>query len=267
MPLTQLVKVSRETTAPIITHYNLFRSIEINGQASAGHGSGQAIAAMQKIASQVNPPGVGYDWSGLSLDEIQSGGQTALIFALGIVFVFLVLAAKYESFTDPLIILIAVPLAILGAILGLRLRGFQSDVFAQVGYVMLIGLATKNGILIVEFANQLRARGMSIAEAARSAAEIRLRPILMTSLAFTFGVVPLVIASGAGSAARRSLGTAVFGGMIVSTVLSLFIIPVLYVVIESFKERRQLRRRPLDGDGATHDGIATVEIAPPLTKA
>ncbi|MBV9971703.1 MAG: efflux RND transporter permease subunit, partial [Candidatus Eremiobacteraeota bacterium] len=163
--------------------------------------------------------------------------------------------------------LIAVPLAILGAILGLRLRGFQSDVFAQVGYVMLIGLATKNGILIVEFANQLRARGASIVDAARSAAEIRLRPILMTSLAFTFGVVPLVIASGAGSAARRSLGTAVFGGMIVSTVLSLFIIPVLYVVIETFKERRQMRRRPFDGDGATTDGIATVEVAPPLTKA
>ncbi len=267
MPLTQLVKVTRENTAPNITHYNLFRSIEINGQASAGHGSGQAISAMQRIASQVNPTGVGYEWSGLSLDEIQSGGQTALIFALGIVFVFLVLSAKYESFTDPLVILIAVPLAILGALLGLKLRGFQSDVFAQVGYVMLIGLATKNGILIVEFANQLRSRGASIAEAARSAAEIRLRPILMTSLAFTFGVVPLVLASGAGSAARRSLGTAVFGGMIVSTVLSLFIIPVLYVVIETFKERRALRRANVTGDGAATDGIAAVEITPPLTKA
>jgi len=267
MPLTQLVKVTRETTAPIITHYNLFRSIEINGQASPGHGSGQAIAAMQKIASQVNPPGVGYEWSGLSLDEIQAGSQTILIFALGIVFVFLVLSAKYESFTDPLVILIAVPLAIFGALLGLKLRGLQSDVFAQVGYVMLVGLATKNGILIVEFANQLRARGASIAEAARSAAEIRLRPILMTSLAFTFGVIPLVVATGAGSAARRSLGTAVFGGMIVSTFLSLFIIPVLYVVIESFKERRQLRRSPLALDGATTDGVSAVEVAPPLANA
>ena len=266
MPLTQLVKVTRETTAPIITHYNLFRSIEINGQASAGHGSGQAIVAMQKIASQVNPPGIGYEWSGLSLDEIQSGNQTIMIFALGIVFVFLVLSAKYESFTDPLVILFAVPLAIFGALLGLKLRGFQSDVFAQVGYVMLIGLATKNGILIVEFANQLRARGASIVEAARSAAEIRLRPILMTSLAFTFGVVPLVLATGAGSAARRSLGTAVFGGMIVSTLLSLFIIPVLYVVIETAKERRQRARAPISGDGEARGGVAIEAPISPVPK-
>ncbi|PZR56098.1 MAG: hydrophobe/amphiphile efflux-1 family RND transporter [Candidatus Meridianibacter frigidus] len=241
MPLTQLVSVSEEKTAPIIDHYNLYRSIELNGTAAGGHGSGQAISAMQQLAERLNPPGVGYEWSGLSLDEIQSGNQTLIIFFLGIVFVFLVLSAKYESFTDPLVILLAVPLAILGALLGLRVRGLQSDVFAQVGYVMLVGLASKNGILIVEFANQLRARGADIVSAVITAAETRLRPILMTSLAFTLGVFPLVLATGAGSAARRSLGTAVFGGMIVSTLLSLFIIPVLYVIIEVAKERA---RRP-----------------------
>ncbi len=237
--LTELVKQSRQQTAPIITHYNLFRSIEINGQANFGYGSGQAIQAMQNIAKQIDPPNVGYEWSGLSLDEIQSGRQTALIFLLGIIVVFLVLVAKYESFTDPLIILLAVPLAILGALIGIHLRGLQSDVFAQVGYVMLVGLASKNGILIVEFANQLRAQGNDIVTAVRRAAETRLRPILMTSIAFTLGVVPLVLATGAGSATRHSLGTTVFGGMIVSTILNLALIPVLYVIIETVKEKHR----------------------------
>lgn len=264
MPVTQLATVSRELAAPVITHYNLYRSIEINGQASSGHGSGQAIVAMQSIARKIDPPGVSYEWSGLSLDEIQSGSQTALIFGLGIVFVFLVLAAKYESFTDPLVILLAVPMAILGALLALKIAGLQSDVFAQVGYVMLIGLASKNGILIVEFANQLRERGADIVTAAKQAAETRLRPILMTSLAFTLGVVPLVLATGAGSAARHSLGTAVFGGMIVSTFLSLFIVPVLYVLIETAKDRVRPPGRRFKGNG---NGAFSGEVAPLQTTA
>ena len=265
MPLTQLVSVSQEKTAPIINHYNLFRSIEINGAAAPGHGSGQAIVAMQNLAAKVDPPGVGYEWSGLSLDEIESGNQTMMIFALGIIFVFLVLSAKYESFTDPLVILFAVPLAIFGALLGLKLRGLQSDVFAQVGYVMLVGLASKNGILIVEFANQLRAKGADIVSAVRTAAETRLRPILMTSLAFTFGVVPLVLATGAGSAARHSLGTAVFGGMIVSTLLNLFVIPVLYVLIETAKDRMRPpgRRFPGNGHGSA-ENVGAIATEPDL---
>ncbi|MDP9017630.1 MAG: multidrug efflux RND transporter permease subunit [Candidatus Eremiobacteraeota bacterium] len=250
MPLTQLVTIEREKSASIITHYNLFRSIELNGQASPGHGSGQAIVAMQDLAKKLNPPGIGFEWSGLSLDELESGNQTAIIFALGLVFVFLVLAAKYESFTDPFVILLAVPMALLGALIGLKLAGLQSDVFAQVGYVMLIGLASKNGILIVEFANQLRERGADIVTAAKQSAETRLRPILMTSLAFTLGVVPLVFATGAGSAARHSLGTAVFGGMIVSTFLSLFIVPVLYVAIETAKDRMRPPGRRFKSNGA-----------------
>jgi HAE1 family hydrophobic/amphiphilic exporter-1 len=239
MPLTQLITTQKQQTAPIISHYNLFRSIEIDGQPNTGYGSGQAITQMQNIAAKIMPSGVGYEWSGLSLDQIQSGSQTAIVFFLGIVFVFLVLAAQYESFTDPLIILLAFPVAVLGALLALKLRGIQSDVYAQVGFVMLIGLASKNAILIVEFANQLRRRGHDIHSAVRTAAETRLRPILMTSLSFSLGVLPLVLSFGAGSASRHSLGTTVFGGMLLSTVLNLFVVPVLYVIVETFKERRK----------------------------
>jgi len=173
----------------------------------------------------------------LSLEQLNAGNQTLLIFALGVLFVYLVLAAQYESFALPLIILLAVPLAIEGALLAQSVRGQANDVFCQIGLVMLVGLASKNAILIVEFAEQLRGRGMTVADAAVESARIRLRPILMTSLAFILGVLPLVFASGAGRNARHSLGTAVFGGMLFSTVLNLFFIPVLYVLVETFRER------------------------------
>jgi HAE1 family hydrophobic/amphiphilic exporter-1 len=245
MPLTELVKTQMVKTSPEIDHYNLFRSILLSGQPAPGYGSGQALDEMKAIGQKVLPPGISYAWSGISLEEIQSGAQAATIFALGLVFVFLVLAAQYESFTDPLIILISVPLAMLGALLGLKVRGFQSDVFAQVGFVMLIGLASKNAILIVEFANQLQEQGKDPVSAVREAAMTRLRPILMTSIAFILGIVPLVVATGAGSAARNSLGTAVFGGMILSTVLNLFVVPVVYVFVEHGR-----RKRTPPGNGA-----------------
>ncbi|MGH7727710.1 MAG: efflux RND transporter permease subunit, partial [Vulcanimicrobiaceae bacterium] len=248
MPLDTLLRTSMGKTAPVISHYNLFRSIELSGQPGQGYGSGTAIAEMEKLAKKVDPAGVGYEWSGISLDEIQSGSQSALIFALGIIVVFLVLAAQYESWTDPLVILMSVPLAILGALLAIDGRdiaavflpqvGFVvSDVYAQVGFVMLIGLASKNAILIVEFANQLREQGLDTIAAARRAAETRLRPILMTSLAFILGILPLVFASGAGSASRHSLGTPIFGGMILSSILNLFLVPVIYVLVVSVRER------------------------------
>jgi HAE1 family hydrophobic/amphiphilic exporter-1 len=270
VPLSSLVDARVERTAPVITHYNLFRSIELNGQPSPGHGSGDAIKAMTQIAKQVNPSGVSYEWSGISLDQIQSGSQSALIFALGIIVVFLVLAALYESWTDPFIILLCVPLAILGALGAMIARtmlasiipfiGFVlSDVYAQVGYVMLIGLASKNGILIVEFANQLRAQGLSPVAAAKQAAETRFRPIVMTSLAFILGILPLVLASGAGSASRHSLGTPVFGGMILSSVLNLFIVPVFYVLVVTLSEGR--KKRGPGADGTPHDS-APAELAP-----
>ncbi len=255
VPLSTLVTATTERTAPVITHYDMFRAIEINGQPSPGHGSGDAIEAMDKIGSQVDPPGVSHEWSGISREEIESGSQSALIFALGIVVVFLVLAAQYESWTDPFIILLCVPLAILGAVGAMLVRsmlasvlpfvGFVlSDVYAQVGFVMLIGLASKNGILIVEFANQLREQGLSPVAAAMQAAETRFRPILMTSLAFILGILPLVFASGAGSASRHSLGTPVFGGMILSTVLNLFVVPIFYVIVVTLRERGKPRPGP-----------------------
>ena len=242
IPLSNLVKVVPATGAQTITHYNLFRAIEINGGPAPGSSSGEAIQAMEQLSQQVLPNGLGFEWSGISLEELQSGGQAPIIFALGLVFVFLVLAAQYENFVDPLIIMLSVPLAILGAMLAQSLRGLPNDVYCQVGLVMLIGLASKNAILIVEFANQLREQGLSITKAAVEASQERLRPILMTALAFILGVVPLVTAEGAGAASRQSLGTAVFGGMVVATVLSLFVVPVLYIVIGTIRLRLQKLR-------------------------
>jgi len=237
IPLSNLVKVTPTTGAQTINHYNLFRSIEINGAAAPGSSSGDAIQAMEKVAAEVLPPGFGYEWSGTSLEEIQSGGQAPLIFGLGIVFVFLVLAAQYESYIDPIIILLAVPLAIFGALLAQSMRGLSNDVYCQIGLVMLIGLASKNAILIVEFANQLHEKGLSITKAAIEASEERLRPILMTAFSTLLGIFPLAIATGAGAGSRQSLGTAVFGGMLVATFLSLFVVPVLYIVIKTLSDR------------------------------
>jgi HAE1 family hydrophobic/amphiphilic exporter-1 len=202
------------------------------------------MQAMAQISQQVLPASLGYEWSGISLEEQQSGGQAPIIFGLGLVFVFLVLAAQYENYVDPLIIMLSVPLAIFGALTAQSLRGLPNDVYCQVGLVMLIGLASKNAILIVEFANQLREQGLSITKAAVEASQQRLRPILMTALSTLLGIFPLVIAVGAGAASRQSLGTAVFGGMLVATFLSLFVVPVLYIVIGTIRDRMKPRRRP-----------------------
>jgi HAE1 family hydrophobic/amphiphilic exporter-1 len=246
IPLEALVKVTPITSAQIIRHYNLFRAAEINGQGAPGVSSGQALEAMEALASQNLPQGMSAEWTGISLEQKESGGQTLIIFAMGLIFVFLVLAAQYESFSLPFVVILSVPLAILGA-LGLQLaRGLANDVFCQVGLVMLVGLASKNAILIVEFAEQLREQGKNAVEAAIAAAEVRLRPILMTSIAFLLGVVPLMLATGAGSAARNSLGTAIFGGMLVSTVVNLIFIPGLYVLVQ--KLRGEARRTEEDVD-------------------
>ncbi len=242
VPLENLLSIS-ETAAPqVISHYNLFRSAEITGTPAPGFSSGQAIDFMQRLAARVLPQGYNYEWSGISLEELQSGRTTLILFGLGTIVVYLTLSAQYESFVLPFIILLAVPMALLGALSAQWLRGLQNDVYCQVGLVMLVGLASKNAILIVEFAEQLRERGMTILDAAVEAARIRLRPILMTSFAFILGVVPLVTASGAGENGRHSVGTTVFGGMIMSTLLNLFFIPVLYLLIEGFRERRRLRK-------------------------
>jgi HAE1 family hydrophobic/amphiphilic exporter-1 len=233
VPLSAVVR-TQETTAPaVINHFNLFRSAEVTGAALPGVSSGEAIAEMERIARDTLPQGYDFAWAGLSLEEVKSGSQAAYLFALSIVLVYLVLAAQYESWILPFIILLGVPLAVFGALSAQLIRGFSNDVFCQVGLIMLIGLAAKNSILIVEFAEQLRAQGRSIVEAAIESARIRLRPILMTSLAFILGVLPLAYATGAGAGARNSVGTAVAGGMIASTFLSVIFIPVLYVIIRT----------------------------------
>jgi hydrophobic/amphiphilic exporter-1 (mainly G- bacteria), HAE1 family len=235
VPLDNLISITQTATPQVISHYNLFRSAEIDGSPAPGYSSGQAIAAMEQLAAKM-PQGFSYSWTGLSLEELQSGGISLILFGLGSLVVYLTLSAQYESFVLPFIVLLAVPMALLGALGAQWFRGLQNDILCQVGLVMLIGLASKNAILIVEFSEQLRERGVPLMESAIEAATIRLRPILMTSLAFILGVVPLVFASGAGKNGRHSVGTTVFGGMIMSTVLNLFFIPVLYLIVEGWRE-------------------------------
>jgi hydrophobic/amphiphilic exporter-1 (mainly G- bacteria), HAE1 family len=233
--IENLLDATPTLSAPLITHYNLFRSVEINGNPAPGYSSGQAIEAMEQLSGKLLAPGMKFSWSAMSLEEIEAGGSAVLIFALGLVFVFLVLSAQYESYTDPVIILFSVPPAVLGALSGQWLRGLENDVFCQIGLVMLVGLASKNAILIVEFANHLlKDEKLSFGEAAVKASSLRLRPILMTSLAFVVGLLPLVFAHGAGSHSRQSLGTAVCAGMVVSTIISLYLVPVIFVLVKSF---------------------------------
>jgi HAE1 family hydrophobic/amphiphilic exporter-1 len=255
VPLSSIVNVSRGIGAPAITHYNLDRSVEIQGSEAPGHSSGQAIAALQKLTTTLLPSRYHYAWTGISLEETQSSATTIMIFALALLVVYLVLAALYESLGDPLVILLSVPAALLGAVGALMVRQFTSDVYAQIGYVMLIGLAAKNAILIVEFANAERAKGAKVADAVIAAAQTRLRPILMTSVAFIAGLLPLVFASGAGSASRQSLGTAVVGGMIVSTVLNLIVVPAMYLIIDEIGARlAAFGRRSRDNAKLATDG-------------
>ena len=237
IPLDNLVTVNESSGPPVISHYNLFRAVEIDGSPAPGYSSGQGITGMEDLAKKVMMPGMRYEWTGLTLDEIESGGRATLIFGLGLLVVYLTLSALYESFALPFIILLAVPMAVLGALGLVSLRGLSNDVYCQIGLVMLIGLSAKNSILIVEFAEQLRRKGRSIAEAAIEAAELRLRPILMTSFAFILGVMPLVFATGAGALGRRSVGTTIVGGMVLSTVLNLIFIPVLYVILSRLLRR------------------------------
>jgi len=241
--LDNLVTI-KETSAPqVIYHYNLFRSAEIDGSAAPGYSSSVGLTQMVKLAKKFMLQGMQYSWTGLSLEEIESAGKAVLIFGLGLIVVYLTLSALYESFALPFIILLAVPMAVLGALGAVVMRGMANDVYCQIGLVMLIGLSAKNSILIVEFAEQIRQRGKTIFEAAIEAAELRLRPILMTSFAFILGVLPLYFATGAGALGRRSVGTVIVGGMLVSTVLNLFFIPALYVILETLLGKLSPKKR------------------------
>ncbi len=245
VPLAQFVTL-HEVAGPLnIQHYNLYESAQIMGGPAKGYSGGQAVRMLSELAkTELDPHGWGWSWTGTVYQQLQAGSASIMIFGFSLIIVFLVLAALYESWTMPFIILLTVPLAVLGAVLALQWRGIALDVYGQIGLLMLVGLAAKNAILIVEFAKGLREEGAGIVEAAMEAARLRLRPILMTAFAFILGVMPLVVAGGPGANARHSIGTTVLGGMIASTLLSLLIVPVFFVVVETLRSR--LGRRDAD---------------------
>ncbi|AMN40197.1 efflux RND transporter permease subunit [Rhodoplanes sp. Z2-YC6860] len=248
VPLSTLGSLKPIVGPETVSHYNNYASAVINGTPAPGFSSGQAIAAMERAAAIALPRDFSFEWTGITFQELKAGSIATVVFALAIVFVFLILAAQYESWSMPFMVLLAVPLALFGALAALWIRGLQIDVYSQIGFVMLIGLAAKNAILIVEFAKHLRESGMGIVEAAMEAGRLRLRPILMTAFAFILGVVPLMLATGAGAASRQSIGTTVFGGMLAATVLTLLMVPVFYALIERAREARETR------SGSPHDG-------------
>src|SRR5580765_7011849 len=233
VPMSTISTINMTTGPDILQRYNMFRTAEINGANGPGISTGEALDVMEGLATQDLPQGYGFEWTSIAYQEKQAGGTQGPIFGMAMVFVFLVLAAQYESWAVPFSVLLGLPICVLGALIGVKARGLENNVYVQIGIVALIGLAAKNAILIVEFAKEYHEKGMSLAAAATEGAKLRFRPIMMTALAFILGVVPLVIASGAGAAARVSIGIAVFAGMVMASTVGLFFIPMLYVVIQS----------------------------------
>jgi HAE1 family hydrophobic/amphiphilic exporter-1 len=237
-PLASLVTIKRVSGPEYTNRFNLYRSIQINGSPAPGFSSGQAMAAMEQVSNEVLPAGFGYAWSDMSYQEKKAEGGQAMVFAMSFVFVFLILVALYESWSLPFSVLLSVPVAVLGAYGGLLLRKFDNNVFAQIGLIMLIGLTAKNAILIVEFAVLEHSKGKQIVDAALEGARLRLRPILMTSFAFILGCVPLWTAKGAGAIGRKVLGSSVIMGMSAATILGIFLVPVLFVVVERVAKKK-----------------------------
>lgn len=252
VPLGALVKVSFETGPQNLTHYNMYRSINVNGTAAPGYSSGQAMQAMDEISTRVLPASktYGYDWSGMSYQERLAGNMTIYVFTFAIVAVYLFLCAQFESWVLPIMILIPVPLVMMGALVGQLITGIENNLFAQVGLILLIGMSTKNAILIIEFCKEQRESGMSIVESAISAAHLRFRPIMMTIISFLLGTLPLAMATGAGAMSMRSIGVVIVGGMIAATFVSTLLVPVIYVLLETLREKfvsveEEIRNREL----------------------
>jgi len=243
VPLGSLVDVSENNGPLVLTRYNMYPAATINGSAAPGTSSGQAIDIMQGLAARELPPALAYEWTDMSYLELQAGNTALNLFACAVVAVFLVLAAQYESWSLPLAVILVVPMCLLSAVAGVRIAQMDINIFVQVGFVVLVGLASKNAILIVEFAKHQREQGLSPREAALAACRLRLRPIVMTSVAFILGVVPLLIGRGAGAEMRRALGTAVFAGMIGVTLFGLFLTPVFFNVIDWLGGTRLFRSR------------------------
>jgi HAE1 family hydrophobic/amphiphilic exporter-1 len=236
VPLGTFATVRKSFGPQIVNRYNLYPSASVTGEPAQGYSSGDSLVLMEQIAAANLPATMGYEWTGMSYQEKRVGNEAILIFVMAVLLVYLVLAAQYESWLVPIAVILVVPLGLLGAIAAVSMLGMDNNLYTQIGIVLIIALASKNAILIVEFARDIRLRGRGIREAAVEAARLRFRPILMTSFAFILGVLPLVLAQGAGAAGQRALGTAVFGGMIASTVLSVFFVPVFYVVFQGISE-------------------------------
>jgi HAE1 family hydrophobic/amphiphilic exporter-1 len=239
VPLGALIDVQPALGADLVTRYNLYPAAAVFGAAAPGFSSGQALTLMEQVAENTLPSGMSFDWTAISYQEKLVGNQAYFIYALSILLVYLVLAAQYESWFEPAAVILTVPMALVGVLLALIVRDFPNDLYTQIGLVLMIALAAKNAILVVEFARELRAEGMSIIDAAVEATRRRFRPIVMTSFAFILGVVPLLTATGAGAASQQALGTVVFGGMLASTLLAIPFVPVFYVILAGFEERRK----------------------------
>jgi HAE1 family hydrophobic/amphiphilic exporter-1 len=258
VPLIALFEVRQVQGTELLTRYNLYPAAAIFGSAAPGFSSGQALALMERLANETLPEGMAYDWTSTSFQEKKVGYQAYLIYALSIILVYMVLAALYESWTSPAAVVVVVPIALVGVLLAQVSRGYDNNLYTQVGLVLMIALASKNAILIVEFARDLHVRdGLSITEAAVEATRRRFRPIVMTSFAFILGVVPLMVAAGAGAASQQAIGTVVFGGMMASTLLAIPFVPVFFVALEGMSER--LRK----GRGGARQPASHEEQEPP----
>jgi HAE1 family hydrophobic/amphiphilic exporter-1 len=243
-PITGFITLTRVYGPQAITRFNLFTSIGVTGSPNPGYSTGDAIRAVQEVAAEVLPVGYGYEFSGLTREEISAGGQQGFIFLLVILFVYLLLCAQYESYILPLAVLLSIPFGMAGAFIFAWLFGISNNIYLQITLIMLVGLLAKNAILIIEFSVERRRQGLSIVQAALEGADARLRPILMTSFAFIFGLVPLMLASGAGATGNRSIGTGAIGGMLIGTLLGVFVIPILFIVFQSLQER--ISRKPIE---------------------
>jgi multidrug efflux pump subunit AcrB len=238
VPLASVTTTRWRSGPPRLERYNGAPAFALSGEAAPGYVTGDAMTAVERLMTQL-PNGVGYEWSGASREERKAGAQAPALYAISILFVFLCLASLYESWSLPFTVMLGVPLGIVGALSATALRGLQNDVYFQIALVTTIGLSAKNAILIVEFAKKLHLEGLGIVDAVLQAARIRMRPILMTSMSFMLGVMPLVLASGAGAAGRIAIGTGVFGGMLSATLLSVFFVPLFFVVVQKRLARKQ----------------------------
>jgi HAE1 family hydrophobic/amphiphilic exporter-1 len=252
-PITEFINLRRVYGPESISRFNLFTSIAVNGSPKPGVSSGDALRAIREVAAQTLPAGYGYEYSGVSREEQNSGTQSIYIFLLSLVFVYLLLSAQYESYLLPFAVLLSLPVGLSGVYLFAKMAGIGNNIYMQISLIMLIGLLAKNAILIVEFALERRRRGMSITAAAIEGSKARLRPILMTSFAFVFGLMPLMFATGAGAYGNRSIGTGAIGGMLIGTILGVFVIPSLFIIFETLQEK--VRRRNALEDEDTVDTI------------